>query len=33
MLSPSAGSFTFVQDDKILWINCYIISKVFSGKN
>ena len=23
---PSAGSFTYVQDDKILWVNCYIIS-------
>ena len=27
MLSPSAGSFTYVQDDKNLWVNCYIISK------
>ena|GEM_PF-6126119 len=26
MLSLSAGSFTSVQDDKIPWVNCYIIS-------
>ena len=26
---PCAGSFTYVLDDKILWVNCYIISFCF----